>query len=296
MVWERFKGAFNDTPWTMTVAVGSLLVWVLAFFSFTGPMQILGGELDVAHAWRWLTYPLANPVPPGGFLWLVLGLWVFTLFAGPLERGWGSLRFGRIFLIITLVSALADWLAMAVYTRSLPPAGVMASGLQVPASAVFMIWAAYNREATILFMFVVPMQAGLLAALSVALTFFSRGQVLGPPAAMVMACAWLWAVRARRTSAAAGRPQKGLSQWWAERQKARRKGKFQLLEGGSPLASPPRVANLQSLPRPPVKADEGAEKELNRILDKIRFEGMSSLTEAERATLDSQSRRLRGDA
>lgn len=296
VVWERYRAALRETPWTLSLVTGAFLVWVAAFFSFDAPMRLLGGELDLLHAWRWVTYPLANPVPPSGFLWLALGLWVFTLFAGPLERSWGSLRFARVLLVLTLLSALGDWLAAALVSRSFPPLGASVAGLQGPAGAIFMIWAAYHRQATVLFMFVIPVQAGFLAMATVVLTFFSRGLTFGPPAALLMLGAWFWASRQSLTPSRSSGPTRGLSQWWADRQKARRKGRFQLLEGGSTLASPPRFAALQSTTPPPPKVDDAAEKELDRILDKIRFEGMAALTEAERATLDSQSRRLRGDA
>jgi hypothetical protein len=295
MYWERVKGAFRETPWTMAISFGALAVWLLSFFSVKAPMEVLGGNLDVPHAWRWVTYPLANPVPPSGFLWLALGLWCFTLFAGPLERGWGSLRFGRVFLVLTLCAAVAEWLAYGAATKSFPPTVAGVYGLRVPAGAIFMIWAALNRDMTILFMFVVPIQARYLAIASVVLMFFDdRGPIFGLAASAVLVCAWFWAT-GRGRAVAAKSSRRSLSQWWADRKKAKRKGRFQLLEGGAPMASPPRVGSLQSLTRTPPKPDEPSEVELNRILDKIRFEGMGSLTEAERATLDGQSKRLRGD-
>lgn len=301
---DRLKSALRDAPWCSGIAVISAVVSLLTFFGVNAPMEMLGGQLDVPHAWRWITYPLANPVAPGSFLWLLLGLVFFVLFVSDLERRWGGLKFLRYFLIFTLAGAGAEWLA---YTASahfgwalggVPP---QVWGMRIPVAAMFMVWFALNKEATILFMFVLPIQAKYLAIIDVAFVFFdNRGLVFGFASALVLCLVWLWATR--RESGSVGRPQarsgQSLSQWWSQRQRAKRKGRFQVLEGGSVLPTAPRVGNLQSLAKapPPPKEEEPAGKELDRILDKIRFEGMSSLTEAEHATLDKQSRRLRGDS
>jgi MFS family permease len=296
MFWERIKGAFRETPWTMTLIAGNLVVWLLDFFGVSAPMALLGGELDVPHAWRWITYPFASPALA---LWLFLGLFCFFLFASSLERRWGSLRFGRIFLVLTILCSLALWVATALTGRTAQPT-VQAWGIAIPSTALFMIWASLHREMTILFMFVIPVMAKYLALATVVLAFLSpMGPLYGLPFALLFAGCWKWAGSygsgSGRAQAPSPRRRRSLSQWWSERKRAKRKGRFQILEGGSPLASQPRSANLHSLSKMPPKPEEPSEKELDRILDKIRFEGMNSLTDAERATLDGQSRRLRGD-
>ena len=280
----------------MALSVGSVLIWIVAFFGLTAPMQWLGGDLDVSHAWRWLTYPLANPVAPRDFVWLALGAWCFTLFAGPLERMWGSLRFCRVFVVLTLFSALMEWFAYGAVTHQLPPAAAAVWSLRIPAAAIFTIWAALNKDVTVLAMFVIPVQARYLALVGGILMFFDdRGPFFGLAAVIVMTCSWFWALRYGSAYASARSQSISPSSWFKERQRAQRKSRFQVLEGGTaaaPIKSGPR--SLESI-KPAPRVDSGAEKELDRILDKIRFEGMGALTDAERQTLDSQSRRLRDE-
>lgn len=299
---DRLRNAFRDAPWCSAIATTALVVWLLAFFGVETPMQLLGGALDVPHAWRWITYPLANVMPPSAFLWFAVGLVFFVIFLSELEVRWGSLRFLRIFLVFTLVAAAAEWCAFAVAMKGAPLGSALTPqmwGMKVPAAALFMVWCAFNQGATIMFMFVLPIQARYLAILDVVLMFFDdRGPIFGLADATVLCLAWYWATRFElRSVGQPPAPGRSLGQWWSDRKKAKRKGRFQVLEGGTPSAVPSRVGSLKSMSKTPAPKDpEPAEKELNRILDKIRFEGMSSLTEAERATLDSQSRRLRGDA
>jgi hypothetical protein len=299
---DRLKSAPREAPWCTGFALAAGLIWLLTFFGVTAPMELLGGVLDVPHAWRWVTYPLANPVPPSSFIWMLLGLVFFVLFISDLERRWGSPKFLRIFVILTLLGGMTEWLAFKLAASSAGLTGLEPQlwSMRLPVAALFMVWFALHQEATILLMLVLPIKAKYLAILDVVVMFFdNRGPIFGIAGASLLCLVWLWATRyeSRAVQAPPGGSRRSLSRWWSDRQRARRKGKFQVLDGGSVLPSTPRVGNLQSLAKagPPPKEEEPQGKELDRILDKIRFEGMNSLTEAEKAALDNQSRRLRGD-
>lgn len=293
MVAERIKGAFQQTPVTAWFITANLVVWLLDFFGVRQPMAILGGTLDVAHAWRWLTYSIATP---SWVLWLLFGLWCFSGFAAFLERSWGSEYFARVFLILILLSSVVSWMATALSLQSVQVTATI-SGFWYPMSALIMIWASINREATILLMGLLPIVAKWVALAVVVLAFFSpAGPLYGLPFALFFIACWKWAERL----GGAGVPRGGrqsfgrLRQWWSQRKRAKRLGRFQLLEGGGQLGTPSSPSSPAFLPRE-VSKEEISEKELDRILDKIRFEGMNALSESERATLDSQSRKLRGD-
>jgi hypothetical protein len=300
--WDRVKSSFIEAPWSMGLTVGSLAIWILAYYGITSPMTVLGGALDVAHAWRWITFPLSNPVALRDIFWFAIAVICSQVFfAGPLERGWGGLRFGRIVLVINLATALAEYLTYAIVERSMPPAIAPVAGLTTLLAALVIIWAGMNRGQTIMLNFIVPVRTELMAALTVVfLLFDERGGAFGLADALVGAACWWWAVRYAEVGGSAARPGKkasgGLRQWWNQRRRDKRKGRFQVLDGGSTMAAPVRIGSLQSLSKTPLpKHDEPSEKELDRILDKIRVEGMAALTEKERAALDAQSRRLRGD-
>lgn len=294
MIGERIKDAFRGVPVTSWFITTNLVVWLLNFFGVPEPMLTLGGELDLAHAWRWLTYSVASPT---AVIWLLFGLWCFFGFASSLERAWGSQRFARVFLLLVLCSAGALWLAHVFSAQTLQVL-VVAAGFWFPMGALVMIWASLNRNATIMLMAVVPVVAKWIALATVVLVFFSpAGPLYGLPFALFYAGCWKWAERyggGMRPASGSSRPGR-LQRWWAERQKAKRLSRFQLLEGGSASLSPTRSGHLDFAPKESPKDDRAQERELDRILDKIRFEGMASLSEDERATLDGQSRRLRGD-
>lgn len=297
MFWERVKSAFRETPFTMGVILTVLVVWLLDFFGLPQAMALLGGTLDLQHPWRVVTFPLAQPRVA---LWLLLGLYCFSLFSRPIERLLGSWGMARLYLVLTLLFAGVQWCTAAAALGGVPISVVLWGGAG-PALGVFFVWASLHRELTILLMFVIPVVTKYAALGLLVLNFLSpAGPVHGLLTALVCAGCWKWAESLGSYRPVGGRSGGRLSRWWKERQRARKLNRFQLLEGGTPSAKGPTgstlaVPDLQSVPSTATREDGPNETELDRILDKIRFEGMSSLTEAERSTLDGQSRRLRGD-
>lgn len=255
-------------------------------------MLLLGGELDVAHAWRWLTYPLATQ---GVAIWVLLGLYCFYLFTSSLERSWGGLRLIRTFLVVSLMAAGCHWLGAALVTQNYQ-SSVFLTGLTAPALGMFIIWTSIHREVEILLFFVIPVKAKYIGIASIVLTALdSRGVLYALPLAALLTGLWFWAGRGVLGSSSFGGGT-GVGQWFSQRRRAQRKSRFQVLQGGAtvgPAKSPgPHIGEF----RPSVaKPTEASEKELDRILDKIRYEGMEALTPEERAHLDRQSQRLRGD-
>lgn len=299
MAWEeRIKTAYIDAPWCSGMALASILVWLSSFLGWQAPMQGLGGKLDLEHVWRWLTYPLANPIPASGFIWFMLGVFFFVLFISELEIRWGSSRFVRLTAGLTLLTAGAKW---AGFNMAAQASGGLVSiemwGLAIPAAALFMMWCALNPEATVMFMLVFPIKAKYLALIDLAWVFFDDDRVTGLSSSLILLGAWFWARRYGQATAKASKekPLARLHAWWLARNKLRRKGKFQLLEGGAGERSLSRIGELKLATKPEKiqKTPDPFSLELDRILDKIRFEGMSALTKEERATLDQQSQRLR---
>ncbi len=289
---DRVKNAFRETPWTAWLIAANLAVWLASFLGAPQPMMMLGGELDLANAWRWLTYPLASQAVA---FWLLLGLFCFYLFASSLERAWGSLRFGRVFTVVVLLVAVSQWLGAAIVAKVSQPVVVM-SGITLPALVMFVIWTSRNRESEILLFFVIPVKAKYVGIGTIVLTLLDgRGPLFSLPLVGLLAGCWFWAGRdAGRVSH--GTAGAGIRQWWQARGRSQRKSRLQVLQGGASTPTP-RAGGLHVVDRPPAnpKLSESAEKELDRILDKIRHEGMESLTAEEKSHLDRQSQQLRGD-
>ena len=191
-----------------------------------------------------------------------------------------------------VLAAAAAVLAVSAFTPHLFPL----AGSTVVVDALFFAWALYWPMEEILFFGIFPIQirwlfAGILAV-SV-LGYASEGPagfyVLAPMAATLAASYALlhspWAPRswgdlpARRAAAPKKKvPSKAGVQWMGKKE--------------SPPAAaqrPPVVAGA----RRAVRAEKDLLDDVDRILDKISAEGLSSLTEDERKRLDEVSRRYR---
>ena len=198
------SGWFRETPWTAWLISINVVTFLLFFFRFPMVPEALTGELGVQQAWVWLTYPLFTWM---GAPWFLLFMYVFHWVGSSLERQWGSEKFGRVFVVLTLLSAVAIWLGFAVEQRSWNPTASPMFGLVLPEITLFCIWGALNPEATVMFFFVIPVKAKYLAWGQTILSYFGLGQILGPVVPLFIlplaAAGWHWA---RRPSSAAGGP------------------------------------------------------------------------------------------
>ncbi len=269
-----------------------MALWLLNFFQVPQPANLVVGEVGVATAWRWLTYPLYTPTSILGIVFLG---YIFFWIGGSLERRWGSEKFAQVFVVVTLAAAGAQWLGSAYAVRSLNPDFALA-GLYIPEATLFVIWAALNPEATILLFFVLPIKAKYLGLGSIVVTYFSSGgPVQGLFAIAVPVLGWFWAKRP--ASGRPSRPKPSISERFEKRRREKKKSRFKLVEGQGQKAGPKTVMpDLKALNKEAEEKQKTAnEAELDRILDKIRFEGMASLTDEEKETLDRQSRKLKGE-
>jgi membrane associated rhomboid family serine protease len=292
------KRQFREIPLTSWLVAINLVVWLLDFFQISQPANLLAGEVGVSTAWRWLTYPLHSPL---SFLWLLLSLYIFTWIGGSLERTWGTERFLRVFVVVTLLSACTAWLGAAYLVQSAQPKFFLA-GLYIPEATLFVIWAALFPEMEVLMFFVLPLKAKYLALASIVMTYFGTGPVIGLFAISLPIAGWFWAKRWGDSSGPRRSSSKSISQRIQEKKREHKKSRFTLLEGKSlkesqPTTPPTQIPDLRELNRDMAAKEKSAnEAELDRILDKIRFEGMASLSEAEKQTLDKQSKRLKEES
>ena len=94
---------FRETPWTAWLVTINVVTWLLLFFQLTGIPTALMGPLGVDTAWVWLTYPLVTPME---IHWFLLSMYVFYWVCSSLERQWGSQKFGRVFVVVTLLALI----------------------------------------------------------------------------------------------------------------------------------------------------------------------------------------------
>ena len=281
----------------MGMATFSVTIWFCVFFQFPDPAQFLAGDLGLNTAWRWATYPMVNLPRP---IWMVIDVVMFWWFVSPQERAWGGIKFCRVFLVITLAYAGTWWLGHAFVSQSLSP-DVAIQSWHGPSMAMFMIWGAMNPRQNVNAYFVIPVEARYLVFAFLFLFYLNVGQIVGPViglfACIIPVCSWFWAKGgAAAAPGPGGSSKKSLFQWWKERKREKQKSKFKPLQGGRGHG----ISNVPPGERPKLRStvvgkieESSSEAELNRILDKINAEGMDALTDAERETLDSRSRRLR---
>lgn len=278
---------FRETPVTMTICAFNVVTWIAAFFSYSWLLHLLVGVLDVSTAWKALTYPLGGV---GQFEVLAINVLIFGMFARSLERGWGSLKFAQFCVIVTLISCLINGVGNAVALGQGAPYTV--AGLTWLDLAVIVTWCGLHRGQTLMFLFVLPMQAWVMAVVALVMGFFTGpGPIHGAFLVITPILCWFWVTSS--SDAAAPGPKLPSKE---SRTRARKKKRFKVLEGGA--SEGPRLEAPGPRPNPFRQQAKAADTlkedgELDRILDKIRFEGMEALSEAEKATLDKKSQSLR---
>ncbi|MFN8606643.1 MAG: DUF6576 domain-containing protein [Vulcanimicrobiota bacterium] len=261
-------GLDRITPGVRQILWIVFLGWLWQWF---GPLLIKGEWLAQApqavrqgQIWRLCTYPLAGGLTPAT---LLTGFF-FLPFACSVELSLGTVRFRRLFWGSTLLAGVCLQLV-----DFFTPAPALA-GLLVPTLAVGTAFSLLNWRETVYFMLILPVRVPLLLALA------TLGVLMLPPAQwlalyspMLLATLmikhnWLMQMEAF-SKPAAGRRRSRLGQDY--------KG--------------PKVTPI----RPNFRAPEISEVEarVDQILDKLRHEGMASLTADEKEVLDSHSKRLR---
>ncbi len=249
--------------------VANIVLYLVFWWSQTEPdpawtkrLHALAGDPRTAP-WSLLTFCLLEPhllvgaALPDMFYGVVLVLMVaFVLWiGGDLEKSWGVRRYGWFLAGTSAASYLV------VYTVT----GHALTGLAPLAANLFLAWLTQNAEYELRVMFMFTLRLGFFRWVTLGLVLLSSllyvtHPLLGLSSLAGPLLSWWWARKLRPLGA---RPQ------------------FQLIQGG--------YEDDEDDEDQPTWADT----EIDRILDKIRAEGMSSLTAQERDLLDARSSQLR---
>jgi membrane associated rhomboid family serine protease len=278
-------GLFRPSPAVKTLmillAVVPALMWLaaglghpIAAWTAMDPAAVLKGQV-----WRPLTYLLTYPAPSLRWLFDILILWMF---ASHVERALGTARFVRLFVACGVAGGVGMALqgALAAHGSFSGAMGYQAFyGVDPALIGLFIAFSLLFPDDVVnilVFLFFVPVPGRYVGIIFTLLTWLVSGcPVMGVLAAVLVTWAMI---------------RKGL---WFEGSRFQRKtrskpkSRLQFVAPSGQKVTPIRP-DPEIFRRPPEDNSE-----VDRILDKLRDEGMNALSHEERSTLDAHSHKLR---
>jgi membrane associated rhomboid family serine protease len=271
---SSFSFGYSLTPWVQRLIIANVVVFVVRWLIMPGLNQEMAfvPGLFLVRPWTLITYMFAH----GNFWHLFFNMLGLFFFGPPLEARWGSREFVKFYFICGLGGALLSFL----FAFNSPIIGASAA-----VYGIMLAFAMNWPDVPIYIYGILPVQAKWLVGIIAVFSFMSalNGRSdgvahfahLGGFAAGFLYLKWDRAFRS---------PLKGLRKLTSKR-------RMSVVPGGQEQPKPAR---------PEVGARPSGERseaqlldDLDRVLDKISTEGMSSLTPAERRLLDDASRRHR---
>jgi membrane associated rhomboid family serine protease len=274
-----FSFGFGLTPWVKNLIIANAGIFFIDYMMagrLNYYMAFVPGRILVAP-WTVITYMFAH----GGFWHLFLNMLVLFFFGPPLEQRWGSSEFLKYYFLCGLGGAALSF----VFAPMSPIIGASAA-----VYGIMLAFAMFWPDSPIYIWGILPVKAKYLvlfmAVISIMSMFGSgRGDNIAHAAHLGGFAAGFIYLRL-------GSPGGGMG--GLRRMMQKRRLKVVSRDDSSPRSSAP----LRPAPTPRRRGSPEEEKlldELDRVLEKISTEGMSSLTAQERKLLDEVSRRYRTD-
>lgn len=263
------------TPWVKRLLIANVVVFVLTmvnqefffrWFAFA-PSRVL------TQPWGALTYMFLH----GDLMHLLVNMLVLFFFGPPLESRWGSTEFIKFYLFCGLGGVALSFLFAP---------GSWIVGASAAIYGLMLAFAMHWPEAPIYIWGIFPVKAKWLVGFLFVVSLMSA---FGGGGGNIAHFAHLGGIITGFLYLKSG--------WRPGEVKRGRRGGIRVRR----MASVPRKDSRQEAHRgkPPTaewgKAEESMLDEVDRILDKISAEGMTSLTNEERRTLDRVSRRHRSN-
>lgn len=159
-----------DIPVTWSLIGVSVATFLIGFFTMRAsisPLEpLVFSHNFLRYPWALLTWPLVSSVDLFGVIFT--SLWAFWV-CGSLERAWGAKRFLAFFFATAALTGLTTWGG----ARLLGVPFFALYGLGTAVAAPTIAWCHINRRETIVFNFLFPIPAPVLAWLTAAFTWFS---------------------------------------------------------------------------------------------------------------------------
>ncbi|MBC8140569.1 MAG: hypothetical protein H7Y38_03925 [Armatimonadetes bacterium] len=186
-------GTPSASPLTMGVIVTVAVFYFLELARVPVEAWLAFNPLTFpATFWTPLTWFL---VPDGGNpLSFLFSLGWFYLFAGSVERAYGTRDFGTILLTLSVTMALLAWGGFAAFHT-----GGFLLGLTAIMGPLMIAWAMINKGETLTFFFL-PIPAAVFGVIGVAMTWYGGGGGLGGLYLLPVCAAMYWYVTRGRYS------------------------------------------------------------------------------------------------
>lgn len=265
---------YAATPWVKRLLIANVVVFIATmvnpeffyrWFAFA-PSELL------TRPWGALTYMFVH----GGLWHLLMNMLVLFFFGPPLESRWGSREFIKFYLICGLGGVALSFVFASAWIIGASAAiyGLMLAFAMTWPDAPIYVWGVFPVRAKWL--------VGFLFVLSVMSAFGgSEGNIAHFAHLGGIVTGFLYLKSDWRPGQVGRRRRSGI-----------RVRKMAIV----PRREPVRKAEQESKPEAGWSGtEESILDEVDRILDKISAEGMTSLTNRERETLDQVSRRHRSN-
>lgn len=273
------------TPWVKRLLAANFGVFVvvnlMGLISVGTAVDVLGfsAATILTRPWSPVTYMFVH----GSFGHVFFNMLILFFFGPPLERAWGPREFLKFYLVCGVGAALTSVLLI----QWIGPVTVIgASGALM---GVLLAFAMRWPDARVLLWFIVPVKVKYLVAFVILMDLWATRAAVGGAGGGVATWAHLG-------GAATAFIYVRFGDRIERRLRRMRPGRTRLdVESGGRRAGPGPGRDRRkaggSGSRP---VDGDTLDEVDRILDKIRDEGIDSLTAKEKAFLDDMSRRYRG--
>jgi len=178
--WRRMIGV-SSTPFTFGIMAAYVILFFTLLLTPPGLASLLAFQTEAfpARFWTLFTWPL---VCAGDPLSLIFALGWTYLFAGSMERSWGTRGFATFFVAVNVLTALVVWLG----SLFLGP-GVL-SGLWVATAPAVVAWSVVNAREVVSFFFL-PIPGPFWGIIGAAIAFFYGGAAYGKPLLGLLATA-----------------------------------------------------------------------------------------------------------
>jgi membrane associated rhomboid family serine protease len=273
---QQLPFGYALTPWVKRLLVANTVVFVLTLLPGADPIFrwfAFAPSRVLIQPWSAVTYMFLH----GSFWHLFINMLVLFFFGPPLENKWGSREFVKYYLICGLGGAALSFLFVPFWIV----------GASAATFGLMLAFALNWPNAPIYFMGVFPVKAKWLVGFFFFANLFSA---FDPDSGSGIAhFAHLGGVIAGFIYLKSGRIPLGLGKKDGGRRRARR---FAIVRE----EAPGRESGQEKQGRPEWSSeDEAMLDRVDKILDKISAEGMSSLTPEERRVLDEVSKKHRAN-